>query len=102
MKPPRHPNLYRAILSCKIGRDAIERTARPPDGLSPTEYALYNLLHAVEEIATAFSLTDEHSPKSGPGAAGAQMQGRSRDTASQQTHTPNAGGELQTPPRKTQ
>ena len=46
-----HPGLYRAVLSCKIGRDAIEGKSVPPEGASAMEYAMYNLLHAVEEIA---------------------------------------------------
>jgi len=49
----RHPGLYRAQLFCRIGRDALEGKTKPPCGTTPTEYALYNLLHAVEEIATA-------------------------------------------------
>jgi len=48
-----HPGLYRAQLSCRIGRDALEGKTKPPCGTTPTEYALYNLLHAVDEIATA-------------------------------------------------
>ena len=49
----RHPGLYRAQLFCRIGCDALEGKTKPPCGATPTEYALYNLLHAVEEIATA-------------------------------------------------
>ena len=49
----RHPGLYRAKLSCKIGRDALEGKTDPPGGTTAIEYALYNLLHAVEDIATA-------------------------------------------------
>jgi len=49
----RHPGLYRAQLFCMLGRDALEGTTKPPCDATPTEYALYNLLHAVEEIATA-------------------------------------------------
>ena len=55
----RHPGLYRAKLSCKIGRDAIEGKTQPPCGTTPTEYAIYNLLHAVEEIADAMMPNDE-------------------------------------------
>jgi len=49
----RHPGLYRAKLSCRIGRDAIEGKTRPPEGCTSTEYALFNMLHAIEEIADA-------------------------------------------------
>ena len=43
--------LYRAGLNCKIGRDAIEGKNRPPDGVQPLEYAVFCLLHAVEDLA---------------------------------------------------
>ena len=49
----RHPGLYRAKLSCKVGRDAIEGKITLPDGVEPMEWAMFNLLYAVEEIATA-------------------------------------------------
>jgi hypothetical protein len=45
------PELYRAKLSCKIGRDIISGEAQPPPYLSKTEYALFNLFHAIEDIA---------------------------------------------------
>ena len=47
----RVPELYRAVLSCRIGRDVLEGTKTCPVGTSQTEYALFNLLHAVEDIA---------------------------------------------------
>jgi hypothetical protein len=47
----RVPELYRAALSCRIGRDALEGKTTPPPATSQTEYALFNLLHAVEDIA---------------------------------------------------
>ena len=46
----KYPELYRATLSCKIGRDAIERK-NVPDGTSAQDYAIFNLLHAIEDIA---------------------------------------------------
>ena len=49
----RHPGLYRAQLSCKIGRDVLEGKSETPDGVQPIEWAMFNLLHAVEEIAKA-------------------------------------------------
>lgn len=45
--------LYRAVLSCKIGREALDGNVDTPPGVSDIEYALYNLLHAVQEIAEA-------------------------------------------------
>jgi hypothetical protein len=52
---PREWATYRAKLSCRIGRDVIEGQTTAPGGISRTEYAIYNLLHAVEEIADALS-----------------------------------------------
>lgn len=46
-----NPHLYRAILSCKIGRDAIDSKTSLPKNISAMEWAIYNMLHAVEEIA---------------------------------------------------
>jgi hypothetical protein len=59
MKKPKHPSksqpahwgLYRAGASCRIGRDALDDRIKVPFGVSKIEYALYNLLHAVEELA---------------------------------------------------
>ena len=56
----RCPALYRARLSCKVGRDIISGETKPPCGLFPHEYALYNLLDAVADIARA--LADIHFP----------------------------------------
>jgi len=60
-KPPRtqtvgsvrHPGLCVAQLSCKVGRNVIEGKTNAPDGVPPIEWAMFNLLHAVEEIAKA-------------------------------------------------
>ena len=49
----RNPELYRARLSCKIGRDALEGTSKPPANTTSLEYAVFLLLHAVEDIAAA-------------------------------------------------
>jgi hypothetical protein len=52
--PPKladNPAMYRAQLSCKIGRDVLDGKTKSPNGVMPMEYALYNLLHAVDEIA---------------------------------------------------
>lgn len=51
----RHPGLYRAQLSCKIGRDVLEGKTQCPDGVQPMEWAMFNLLHAVDEIARAMT-----------------------------------------------
>ena len=44
---------YRCQLSCKIGRDVLNGKTQPPKGVTGIEYALYNLLHAVEELSHA-------------------------------------------------
>jgi len=59
----RHPGLYRAQLSCKIGRDVLEGKTQCPDGVQPMEWAMFNLLHAVEEIATAMMLNAGAVPR---------------------------------------
>ena len=43
--------LYRAQLSCAVGRNALDGSGEIPDGLTSTQWALFNLLHAVEDIA---------------------------------------------------
>ena len=40
----------RCQLSCRVGRDAIEHVSHSKDGYE-TQYAIYNLLHAVEELS---------------------------------------------------
>lgn len=42
---------YRAQAACRIGRDALDGKAEIPPGVTRHEYALFNLLHAVEELA---------------------------------------------------
>jgi hypothetical protein len=42
---------YRCQLSCKIGRDVLEGKTKTPAGVSPLEYAVFTLLHAVEELS---------------------------------------------------
>ena len=59
----RHPGLYRAQLLCKVGRDALEGKTTPPDGVTPMEWAMFNMLHAVEEIATAMMPNASGQPR---------------------------------------
>jgi hypothetical protein len=48
----RVPELYRAWLSCGIGAETLEGIRNPRiEGVSPTDYALFCLLQAVEQIA---------------------------------------------------
>jgi hypothetical protein len=46
-----NPAMYRAQLSCKVGRDVLDGKTKPPNGVTQMEYALFFLLHAVDEIA---------------------------------------------------
>jgi len=50
---PREWALYRVGLSCKNGRDALEEGNGVPATCSAVEYALFNLLNAIEDIARA-------------------------------------------------
>lgn len=34
-----------------MGRDALEGKTKPPAGCSPLEFAVFNLLHAIEELS---------------------------------------------------
>ena len=70
----RHPGLYRAQLSCKLGRDAIEGKTTPPDGVTPMDWAMFNLLHAVEEIATAMMPNEELTLRNGAKRNGGSVQ----------------------------
>jgi hypothetical protein len=44
---------YRAILNCEIGMDTIGGKTVPPRNVAPSDYALYCLLCAVRDLATA-------------------------------------------------
>jgi len=60
---PREWALYRVKVSCKIGRDAIEGNGVPAS-CSAVEYAIFNLLHAVEDIARAMEPNATNLPRS--------------------------------------
>jgi len=55
---PREYALYRVSLACKVGRDGLEGRKVPP-GVTPGDWALYNLLHAVEDMALALGMDKE-------------------------------------------
>ena len=55
---PREYALYRVSLSCKVGRDGLEGRKMPP-GVTREQWALYNLLHAVEDMALALGMDKE-------------------------------------------
>jgi hypothetical protein len=61
----RHAGLYRAKLSCRIGRDALDGKSQPPEFVTPAEYAIYNMLHAIEEIADALLPNGRDEPNTG-------------------------------------
>lgn len=42
---------YRCQLSCKLGREVLDGTTKPPLNTTALEYAVYSLLHAVEELS---------------------------------------------------
>jgi len=51
--PPKRGALYRAQLSCRIGRDVLVGKADTPSGVPRVAWALYQLFHALEDIAEA-------------------------------------------------
>ena len=59
-KTPRDCALYRAKLSCKIGRDTIDGVTEPPGKVTILEYPAFCALNAIEDIATA--LAEEKKP----------------------------------------
>jgi len=51
---------YRAQLSCKVGKDVLRgKTGIVPQGVTPVEWALFNLLSAVEDVAEAIDMMGE-------------------------------------------
>jgi len=46
----RCPTLYRAYLSCGVGKNVLGRKDIAPDGMTRTEWAIYNMLCAMEEL----------------------------------------------------
>lgn len=42
---------YRATLSCQIGIEVMQGDRNPPEGVTPEQWGLYNLLHAVKALA---------------------------------------------------
>ncbi len=52
-KTKRELALYRARLSCKIGCDALDARSKSGMYTSELEFAVFNALKALEDIATA-------------------------------------------------
>jgi hypothetical protein len=60
--PPKTPiawAAHRAKLNTKIARDCIAAEKEPPAGVSRMEYALFCLIHAVEELAEIERMKEE-------------------------------------------
>ena len=55
-------SLYRAKLSCRIGRDALNGK-KNIGGVNPMEYALYNVLCVLEDIAAHLEKLEEREEK---------------------------------------
>lgn len=51
MSKIKNPELYRCKLSCQLGKDVLNGKTDPPLRTSETQYALYNLLSAIEDLA---------------------------------------------------
>lgn len=52
-KTPRGWALYRIGLNCSLGKQALDGEAQVPECCNKTDYALYCLLNAIEDIAVA-------------------------------------------------
>jgi hypothetical protein len=49
-KTPQEWAAYRMQLNCQIALDTMSGDKKPPEGASRMEYALYCLIHAIQEI----------------------------------------------------
>jgi hypothetical protein len=57
--PPKNDRewaLYRCKASCRIGRQALDGDIVLPVGHQPIDWAMYNMLHAISEIATVMEI----------------------------------------------
>lgn len=52
---------YRVSLNCKVGRDIIGKMEEPPAGVTRSEYALYLMFHAIEELSKQIT-TNQNTP----------------------------------------
>ena len=43
--------LYRAKLNCQLGRKALDGQTQPANGYTAIEYALFCILHSLEDVA---------------------------------------------------
>ena len=50
---PRGLALYRARLSCSVGKKGITGDVTPPPGATGMEWAMFNLMEAIEDIVEA-------------------------------------------------
>ena len=56
----RNPALYCVKLACEMSRKCLAGEQDPPCGLSRQDWVLYNMCHALEDIATA--MMNQFSP----------------------------------------
>ena len=52
-KTEREWALYRAKLNCQLGRKALDGQTQPANGYTAIEYALFCILHSLEDMAEA-------------------------------------------------
>lgn len=55
--------LYRVSLTCKVARDALDGNLEPTVNFTPSEFALFNICHALEDLATAMAFFNKPNPK---------------------------------------
>ena len=51
--------LYRAELSCRVGKDVLRGQAAPAPGFTAHEWVMYHLLSAVEDLARGLAEMDK-------------------------------------------
>ena len=55
-KTDREWALYRCKASCRLGEQALSGDARAPVGHQPIEWAMYNMFHAISELANVMEI----------------------------------------------
>ena len=59
MSKIKNPELYRIKLSCQIGKNALDGKVQTDAGISRIDYAVYNLLSAIEDLAAYLERKEE-------------------------------------------
>lgn len=60
-KTPSEMAAYRCRAACRIGRDALDEKIATPIGFSALDFAVYNLLNAVEDLSMQLGSTNKVS-----------------------------------------